>query len=142
MPIFLKNDREIEQLRAAGHIVAETFAHLEDLVVPGVTTAELDRRAEEFIRRHGARPMYKGYRPPGHRPFPATICVAVNNQIVHCIPSTKQVLQEGDIIGIDIGVLYNGWIGDACRTYAVGKWDAQHRRLMDVTQRCLNLGME
>lgn len=142
MPIFLKNDREIEQMRAAGQLVAETFERLTGLVVPGVTTAELDRKAEEYIRSQGGRPMYKGYRPPGHTPFPATICVAVNNQIVHGIPSEQQVLQDGDIIGIDIGAVYNGWVGDACRTYPVGNINALSRRLMDVTRRCLDLGIE
>lgn len=142
MAITIKSPHEVAELRDAGRIVGETYQRLEEYVVPGVTTAELDARAEELIRQRGARPMYKGYHPPGHSPFPATICVAVNNQIVHGIPSRKQRLREGDIVGIDIGVLYRGWIGDACRTYAIGRIDAQSARLVETARRCLDLGIE
>src|SRR5579885_591650 len=149
MAITLKSRYEIAEMRAAGRIVAETYEALRPAVVPGVTTAELDRIAEDFIRRKGATPMYKGYgaRPaqqgrPAIPAFPATICVAVNEVICHGIPSPKQVLREGDIIGIDIGVLYKGWVGDACRTFAVGTIDAESQRLMDTARRCLELGIE
>ncbi len=149
MAITLKSRREIAELRRAGRIVAETYEALRPYIVPGVTTAELDRIAEDFIRRKGAIPMYKGYgaRPardgqPAVPPFPATICVAINEVICHGIPSPKQVLREGDIIGIDIGVLYNGWVGDACQTFAVGTIDQESQRLLDVTRRCLELGIE
>lgn len=142
MAIILKSPDEIEQLRVAGRIVAETYAHLDPYIVPGVTTIELDRRAEQFIRKHGAGPMYKGYTPPGRTPFPGTICVAINDVIVHGPPRKKQVLRQGDIVGIDIGALYEGWIGDACRTYAVGRVDDESARLMRVTERCLWLGIE
>lgn len=142
MAIILKSPDEIAQLREAGRIVAETYQHLEPYIVPGVTGFELDRRAEEFICRKGARPMYKNYTPPGRRPFPGTICVALNDVIVHGIPTRKQVLREGDIIGIDIGAVYNGWVGDACNTYTVGQVDGRSRALVDVTRRCLALGIE
>ena len=142
MAIILKSPDEIEQLRVAGRIVAETYAQLDPYIVPGVTTIELDRRAEQFIRKHGAKPMYKGYTPPGRTPFPGTICVAINDVIVHGPPRKKQVLRQGDIVGIDIGALYEGWIGDACRTYAVGRVDDESARLMRVTDRCLWLGIE
>ena len=142
MAIVLKSPHEIEQLREAGRIVAETYERLSEYIVPGAATEELDRRAEQFLRSRGARPMYKGYAPPGHSPFPSTICVAINNVIVHGFPRRKQRLREGDIVGIDIGVVYNGWVGDACRTYAVGAIDDESRRLMDVTWRCLELGIE
>ena len=149
MAVTLKTRQEIALLRDAGRIVAETYEALRPHVVPGVTTAELDRIAEEFIRKAGALPMYKGYgamvdkrgrtvRPP----FPATICVSVNDVICHGIPSKKQVLKEGDIIGIDIGARYKGWIGDACRTFAVGKIDKESQRLIDATMMCLELGIE
>lgn len=121
--------------------MAQTYEHLDEYVVPGVTTGELDRRAEEFIRGAGARPMYKGYAPGGRSPFPATICVAVNNVIVHGIPNRKQRLREGDIVGIDIGVVYNGWIGDACRTFTIGNVDPPSRRLVDTAEHCLQLGI-
>jgi methionyl aminopeptidase len=141
MPVFLKAPHQIEQMRVAARIVAETYEILSPYVQPGVTTEELDRRAEEFIRRSGATPTYKGYSPPGHTPFPATICVAVNDQVVHGIPSPRQVLREGDIVGIDIGATYNGWVGDACRTYTVGNVDADSRRLIETTRECLRLGV-
>ncbi len=149
MAISLKSRREIAGLREAGRIVAETYEALRPHVAPGISTAELDRIAEEFIRGKGATPVYKGYgaRPAGNGrpatpPFPATICVALNEVICHGIPSPKQVLKDGDIIGIDIGARYNGWIGDSCQTFAVGTIDKESQRLLDVTWRCLELGIE
>jgi methionyl aminopeptidase len=148
MPVTLKTRQQIALLRDAGRIVAETYEALQPHVVPGVSTADLDRIAEEFIRKSGALPMYKGYGAVTDRrgrmtrpPFPATICVAINDVICHGIPSAKQVLQEGDIIGIDIGTLYKGWVGDSCRTFAVGAIDKQSQRLMDVALTCLELGI-
>ena len=149
MSVILKTPQQIALLRDAGRIVAETYEELRPHVVPGVTTADLDRMAEEFIRSRGALPMYKGYGALRGRngqilrpPFPATICVAVNDVICHGIPSSKQVLKEGDIIGIDIGAVYKGWIGDSCRTFAVGSIDKESQRLIDVALRCLELGIE
>ena len=149
MAVMLKSKQEIAQLREAGRVVAQTYDVLRPYVKPGVTTAELDKIAEDFIRGKGAKPIYKGYgaRPargnmPAIPPFPATICVAVNDVICHGIPSPKQHLKEGDIIGVDIGVLYNGWVGDACVTYPVGQLDSETQRLMDVAKRCLELGIE
>jgi methionyl aminopeptidase len=149
MAVTLKSHREIALLREAGRIVAETYDVLRPYVVPGVTTAELDRIANEYILSKGATPAYVGYgaRParrgqPGIPPFPATICVAINDVICHGIPSTKQHLADGDIIGIDIGVRYKGWVGDACVTFAVGSLDPEAQRLMEVAQRCMELGIE
>ena len=149
MAVMLKSKQEIAQLREAGRVVAQTYDVLRPYVKPGVSTAELDKIAEDFIRGKGAKPIYKGY---GARParggmqavpaFPATICVAINDVICHGIPSPKQILKEGDIIGVDIGVLYNSWVGDACVTYAVGQLDDETQRLMDVAKRCLELGIE
>ncbi len=137
--IKLKSPTELRIMREAGRIVAEIFALLPDQVRPGVSTAELDAFVEGEIRKRGARPSFLNY---GHPPYPASICVAVNEQVVHGIPSQRQILREGDIVGIDIGVLLDGWIGDACVTYAIGTVDAKTARLMEVTQRCLELGME
>lgn len=149
MAVMLKSRNEIAQLREAGRLVAQTYEVLRPYVKPGVSTAELDKIAEDYIRGRGAKPIYKGYgaRPafngmPAVPPFPATICVAVNEVICHGIPSPKQILQNGDIIGIDIGVLYKGWVGDSCVTFAVGELDDESRRLMDVAQRCMELGIE
>ena len=149
MAATLKSRQEIGLLRQAGRIVAETYETLRPYVVPGKSTAELDRIAEDFIRGSGAIPAYKGYgaRPakpnqPAIPAFPATICVAINEVICHGIPSAKIYLKEGDIIGIDVGVIYKGWVGDACMTFAVGKIDSESQRLMNVAERCTELGIE
>jgi methionyl aminopeptidase len=147
MPVTLKSRQQIARLREAGRLVAETFAMLHEHVVPGATTAELDRIAEAFIRRRGALPIYKGYgemRGRGGRvvrpAFPATLCTSVNDVICHGIPNSKR-LREGDVVGIDVGVLLDGWVGDSCYTYAVGNVDAQTQRLLDIARRCLDLGI-
>ncbi|HEU5378412.1 MAG TPA: type I methionyl aminopeptidase [Ktedonobacteraceae bacterium] len=149
MAVILKSRQEIGGLREAGRVVAETYEVLRPYVVPGTSTGQLDQIAEDYIRSRGAKPIYKGYgaRParngqPGVPPFPGTICVAINEVICHGIPSLDQKLCEGDIVGIDIGVLYKGWVGDACVTFAVGKLNETAQRLMDVTKRCLELGIE
>lgn len=142
MPVILKSRQQIAQLREAGRLVADTFEMLRPHVVPGVSTGELDRIAEAYIRSKGALPIYKGYAPHGAPPFPGTICASVNDVICHGIPSDKEILRDGDVIGVDIGVLLNGWVGDSCMTYAVGKTDDKTRRLLDVSQRCLDLGIE
>jgi methionyl aminopeptidase len=149
MAVILKSRQEIALLRQAGRIVAETYEVLRPYVVPEMNTAELDRIAEDFIRTKGAIPAYKGYgaRPgrngyPAIPPFPATICTAINDVICHGIPHPQQILHEGDIIGIDIGVNYKGWIGDSCVTFAVGKLDSETQRLLDVAKRCMELGIE
>jgi methionyl aminopeptidase len=147
MAVALKTPEQIALLRAAGRLVAQTYDVLRPHVVPGTSTAALDRLAEQFIRDHGAEPLYKGYLPPGMRgrrgarPFPATICVAINDVVCHGIPSAKAVLREGDIVGVDIGLRLAGWVGDACVTYAVGVVDDATQRLLDTTQHCLELGI-
>ncbi len=140
MAVKLKTPGEIRKMRAAGRIVAEVLALMRDQVRPGVATAELDAFAEREIRRRGATPSFKGYGGPP--PFPASICVAVNEQVVHGIPSQRQILREGDIIGIDIGAHYNGYHGDACITYPVGRVSPEAERLLRVTEECLWLGIE
>ncbi len=145
MSIELKTLEQIAIMREAGRIVAEVYEVLRPHVVPGVTTLDLDRMAEEYIRKRGALPLYKGYVPRGGRgipPFPGTICASVNEVICHGIPSQKIRLKEGDIIGVDIGVQYRGWCGDSCYTYGVGKVDPQSQRLLEVTRRSLELAIE
>ncbi len=148
MAVILKSRQEIGHLREAGRLVAETFEVLRPYVVPGTSTAELDKIAEDFLLSRGGKPIYKGYgaRParggqPAVPPFPATICASVNDVICHGIPNREQKLSEGDIIGVDIGVLYKGWVGDSCVTYPVGKLSEQAQLLMDVAYKCMELGI-
>ncbi len=138
--VALKSAREIEAMRRAGALVAETFRVLEPYVKPGVTLAELDRIAEEHIRKHGATPAYLGYGPKNN-PFPATICASVNEVICHGIPGPRE-LKEGDIVGVDIGVLLNGVYGDACYTYTVGTVSPEVQGLVDTTRQSLAAGLE
>src|SRR5512134_1001895 len=145
MSIELKTRDQIAIMREAGRIVAEVYEVLRPHVVPGVTTLDLDRMAEEYILKRGALPVYKGYVPAGGQgipPFPGTICASVNEVICHGIPSQKMRLKEGDIIGVDIGVKFQGWCGDSCMTYAVGQIDPVSQRLLDVTKRSLELAIE
>ena len=129
--IIRKSSKEIEKMREAGQIVAETHQLLADNIEPGVTTQELDKLAEEYIRGQGAEPIFKGYHG-----FPASICASVNEVIVHGIPDEYQ-LQEGDIISIDIGARINGFCGDAARTWGVGDISEEASDLLTVTNESL-----
>lgn len=141
--IPLKNARALAQMRASGRLVAETFELIGEHIKPGVTLKELDHIAEQYLKKHGATPLYKGYRgnPPNHPPFPGVICASVNEEVCHGLPD-QRVLQKGDIVGIDIGLRYNGYCGDSCVTYSVGEISAEAQRLLKITQRCLQLGIE
>jgi len=108
---------------------------------PGVNTLELDKFAEDYIRSRGGIPSFKGYQIPGLKPFPSSICASVNAAIVHGIPCRETILQEGDIIGIDVGVLCNGYHGDAARSYRVGKVSQPAEALLQVTEKALELGI-
>ena len=110
--IFLKTEDEIELMRAANLLVGSTLAELGKHIQPGVTTAQLDKVAEEFIRDHGAIPTFKGFPNPYGSPFPASICTSVNDEVVHGIPNDRP-LQDGDIVSIDCGTLLNGYNGDS-----------------------------
>jgi len=138
--IVLKSRQEIALMQASGAIVAEILAQLKAAIRPGVTTAELDEIAARETRRHKARPAFKGYEVAG-RVFPATLCVAVNDEVVHGIPSPRRTLQEGDMVGIDFGVCYQGFFSDSAVTLAVGEVDEESRRLMRVTEESLWLGI-
>lgn len=119
-------------MREAGRIVAETLEGLRPLVKPGVSTAELDTFAYEYITKHHAFPAFKGYRG-----FPASICASVNSEIVHGIPSKRRILKEGDIISIDVGSIYNGFVGDTAITLPVGEVSESAHRLLETTQGAL-----
>ena len=134
--IVCKSAAELEYMREAGRIVAETHRLLRQAIKPGVTTAELDRLAEEYIRSQGAVPSFKGYNQ-----FPASICASVNDELVHGIPGPR-VLNEGDIISIDIGAQYRGYHGDSAWTYPVGEISDEHRRLLEVTEASLMEGLK
>jgi methionyl aminopeptidase len=135
MAIVLRSRQQLEKMRAAGRLVAETFEHLRPHVKPGVQTRELDRIAEEFVRARGATPAYKGYRG-----FPATLCISPNNVICHGIPGSHR-LKEGDIVGIDMGVILGGWYGDACVTLPVGPISSEAQRLLDVAEEAMWRGI-
>lgn len=139
--IVLKSAQEIDVMRAANRIVAEVLVELRRRVQPGITTRELDRVAEEMTRRSGAVPAFKGYEVAG-RVFPCSVCISINDEVVHGIPSERRVLREGDIVGLDFGVRYQGYYGDAAVTVAVGAADAEADRLMRATQEALNAGIE
>lgn len=126
--IILRSKREIELLRDAGKIVAETHEALKSHVVPGITTEELDIIAERTIRKLGGVPAFKGYGG-----FPASICASVNSEVVHGIPGSKQ-LRDGDIISIDIGAIYKGYYGDSAKTHPVGLVNDEATRLIDITR--------
>lgn len=133
--IVCKSESELELMREAGRIVAETHRLLAKAIEPGITTGELDRIAEQFIRSQGAIPSFKGYNG-----FPASICASVNEELVHGIPG-QRTLEEGDIISIDIGAIYHGYHGDSAWTYPVGKISDEARRLLEVTEQALYAGL-
>ncbi|GAB3857852.1 type I methionyl aminopeptidase [Micromonospora andamanensis] len=136
LDIQLKTPEQIEKMRAAGLVVAEALRRMREAVAPGVSTADLDAIAETTIREAGAVPSFKGYHG-----FPASICSSVNEQIVHAIPSPKQVLADGDLISIDCGAVLDGWHGDAAITVGVGEVDPALLRMADVAEDAMWAGI-
>lgn len=135
--ITLKSPREIDIMARAGHIVARTLAKVAEQVRPGVSTVELDDVAEAFIRSHpGATPSFKGLYG-----FPKTLCTSINEEIVHGIPSKKRILREGNIVSVDVGVQLEGLHADSAATFPVGEISPDAKRLLDVTQQCLQAGI-
>lgn len=134
--IFLKTEEEIELLRISNQLVGQTHGELAKHISPGVSTLKLDEIAEEFIRDHGAEPAFKGYGG-----FPNTLCISVNDMVVHGIPSSYE-LQEGDIISVDCGTLKNGFFGDSAYTFAVGEVDPKVANLLQTTKESLYKGIE
>jgi len=134
--IIRKSPREIEKIAAAGKLVAETIDHVGSLIVPGVTTAELDDAAGEFIRQRGGVPTSEGYKG-----YPAAICISPNDVVVHGIPGSY-VVGDGDLVTLDVGVTLDGYIADSAYTFGVGEIDADAQRLLDVGQEALEAGIE
>lgn len=139
--IFLKTEDEIALMREANLLVGRTLGELATRVKPGVTTLELDKIAEEFIRDHGAVPTFKGFPNPYGSDFPASICTSVNDQVVHGIPNADP-LRDGDIVSIDCGTLLNGFNGDSCYTFCVGEVSDEVRQLLNATKESLYKGIE
>lgn len=137
MPVSIKSDQEIEQMRVAGRITALTLKELEKAIRPGITTYELDHIAEAFILSQGAKPNFKNYNG-----FPASVCISINDEVVHGIPTKKRVLKDGDIVSLDTGCVINGFHGDAARTYAVGNISDEARKLIEVTEQSFFEGMK
>lgn len=135
--IYLKTDEEVELLRASNILLSKTYAELAKSIQPGVSTAQLDKIAYEFIMDHGGRPAcldYEGY--------PATLCTSVNEQVVHGIPSKDQILKDGDIISIDSSIELNGWCSDSAYTFPVGEIKPEVMQLLKTTKEALYLGIE
>lgn len=134
--ITIKNKEQIAKMRDAGKIVAEVLALMKEHVEPGVSTWELDEIAENYIRKCGAVPTFLGYGG-----FPASICASINEQVVHGIPNRNCILNEGDIISIDVGATFRGYVGDAARTFPVGKISDENARLIEVTRQSFYEGL-
>ena len=135
--INLKNKNEIEEMRYASQVVVGVLQGLKEESLPGVSTWDLNMIAEDLTSKRGAKPAFKGYRN-----FPASICCAINNEVVHGIPSKKRILQEGDILSIDFGVYRNGFYGDSAITLPVGKVPSEAQSLLEVTRNSLYMGIE
>jgi methionyl aminopeptidase len=139
--IVLRSRQEIELIRASCQIVADVLQRLVEVVAPGVSTAELDALAEKWTREKGAVPAFKGYNVGG-RVYPSSLCVSINEEVVHGMPSPKRVLKDGDIVGLDYGAVYKGYYGDSAVTVAVGTVTESAERLMRVTRESLYCGIE
>lgn len=142
MGVIRKSAAEIEKMRAAGRVVGTILREVAAAVRPGVSTGELDELAEELIRKHGAKSAFKGYSQGGKTPFPGVLCTSVNEEIVHGIPSRKRILREGDVFSADFGVVLDGWYGDSAITVPVGQVSDDAARLIEVTRRALEIGIE
>lgn len=136
MPVTIKSNSEINKMRLAGKVVAKTFEHIRKNIRPAVTTEYLDKLADEFIKSQNALPSFKNYRG-----YPASICVSINQEVIHGIPS-KRKLCDGDIVSIDLGAILNGYHGDAARTFIVGKTSSENEKLVAVTQQSFFEGIK
>jgi methionyl aminopeptidase len=132
--IHIKSPDELKIMRQAGRINAEILATMKNMIQPGVSTADLNAAAEEVLKKHGCYSPFKGYSQP---PYPASICTSVNEELVHGIPSKKRILREGDIISVDCGTVFEGFVADSAMTFAVGKISSEAKRLMEITEGAL-----
>ena len=135
--IVLKSNEEIELMAAAAEVTAHMLEELPSVIVPGMSTKDIDRWCEEYILRHDMKPAFKGYGG-----FPATACVSVNEEVVHGIPSKKKILREGDIVSVDLGTIYKGFYSDAARTYPVGKISETDEKLIRVAEESFFEGLK
>ena len=137
MAITIKSGREIELMKEAGRILEIVHEELKNALRPGMTTKEIDRIGEEVIRSYGCIPSFLNYNG-----YPASICVSINDEVVHGIPSSKRIVQEGDIVSLDAGLIYKGYHSDAARTHAIGEISEQAKELMQVTEECFFEGIK
>jgi methionyl aminopeptidase len=137
MAVTIKSQREINLMREAGKILAITHEALAKALKPGISTWEIDRLGEEIIRSYGCVPSFKNYQG-----YPASICISVNDEVVHGIPSKKRILKEGDIVSLDAGVIYKGYHSDAARTHGVGEISPEATQLIEVTKQCFFEGIK
>ena len=143
MAVRPKTPEELMIMREAGRINALALQAMREAVEPGVSTLELDQIAAEVLRKHHATAAFLGYAPGGNKPpYPGTITASINNELVHGIPSADRVLQEGDIVSLDCGTIYNGYVGDAAITVPVGRIAPEVERLLEVTQQALAIGID
>lgn len=142
MSVIIKTPKEIEAIREGGKILALVLDKAAKMVSPGVSTYELDQYVYNFIKENGGTPAFLNYRPEGaSSPFPASLCVSVNNEIVHGIPSKKRILKEGDIVSLDLGLKYKGFFTDHAITVPVGKISANDKKLLENTKKSLEIGI-
>lgn len=142
--VTIKSKKEIELMREACKVVALTHNEIEKSIKPGMTTAELDQIVEKTMKKYGAISAEKGYNPgiKGVPPYPASACISINDEVIHGIPSSKRIIQEGDIVSIDLVSLKNGFHGDAARTYLVGNVSKDAKRLVEVTKQAFFEGIK
>lgn len=137
MAVSIKSAKEIELMKEAGKILAKTHEELEKALKPGMSTLDIDRLGEKIIRSYGCIPSFKDYNG-----YPASICVSVNDEVVHGIPCPKRLIQEGDIVSLDAGVIYKGYHSDAARTHAIGQVSQEARQLIEVTKQSFFEGIK
>ncbi|RLD96385.1 MAG: type I methionyl aminopeptidase [Aquificota bacterium] len=141
--IIIKSRDEIEKIRESSRIVAEVLQTLREFIRPGITTWALNKKAEEVIKKRKARAAFKGYKPSfGSGAYPAALCVSINEEVIHGIPSTRRVIKEGDIVSMDVGVCYKGYYGDGATTVAVGEVEDRVKELLKVAEEALYRGIE